>query len=127
MNEIKPRMDEWHCDKCGNDQHVATFGRMEIGLCHECVDAMLINRNECYSYMKELYTELELLREFKRRVESEESQLHSLLYCVETKYPDETRYETAMRYIRTMEKSTSNAAQASLEGDAEDKEGIEDE
>lgn len=28
---------------------------------------------------------------------------HELLYAVETKYPDETRHETALRYIRKAE------------------------
>jgi hypothetical protein len=42
---------------------------------------------------------------------------NELLYSVETKFPDETRHETALRYIQNAEKPSSNVAQGTAISD----------
>jgi len=49
---------------------------------------------------------LELSQFTKARTKSE-MQLDELLYAVERKFPGETRFETALRYIREVERSST--------------------
>ena len=45
-------------------------------------------------------------------VEDTKGKYYELLYCVENKYPDESRHDTAMRYIKEREASGTSIAQA---------------
>ena len=57
---------------------------------------------------------LELSQFTKARTKSE-MQLDELLYAVERKFPGETRFETALRYIREVEARPSEAVQAQMQ------------
>ena len=46
-----------------------------------------------------------------------EKELYSLLYEVQRKFPGETRFQTALRYIKEVETQTSQAASAAKSGE----------
>ena len=48
------------------------------------------------------------LSQFTRAKTAREMQLDDLLYAVSRKFPGETRFETALRYIREVERSASD-------------------
>jgi hypothetical protein len=54
------------------------------------------------------------LPQFTKVETSQDMQLNELLYAVETKCPGETRFETALRYIRDAEAKTRSLETTSL-------------
>lgn len=64
-----------------------------------------LNRHETES-IDRLYLEL---AQFTKARTPREIQLNELLMAVESKYPDETRFETALRYIRQAERHSEGS------------------
>ena len=52
-----------------------------------------------------------------KRVEELEQKYHELLYGVASKFPDESRHETALRYILNTERGIENPAQEISKGE----------
>jgi hypothetical protein len=61
---------------------------------------------EPINYFDEIVKEYNRLKEIERKYTE-------LIYQVESKFPMETRHETALRYIKNAEKSSSNIPQCS--------------
>lgn len=56
-------------------------------------------------------TEQDLLDEVGAQIKELQSNYYELLYAVASKFPDETRHETALRYIRNAETNDNGPAQ----------------
>ena len=70
---------------------------------------------ECFAEIDRLLKELEeassVIEMFRLRAEKAESQYEELIYAVGMKYQNETRHETALRYIREREIIKNEPAQ----------------
>lgn len=100
------------CPFCGG---VAEYGEAPTGGAFiECTDC---KHSTCLVYPLMDDVKRELRERWNRRTEhvstpDYKALYHELLYCVGNKHPDETRHQTALRYLRNAERIDDTTGEA---------------
>lgn len=87
-------------------KRVLEFYERGLHVCHEGP-----NRFSTNGWGREV---LKLSKQLARQVEALEAKYNELIHAVETKHPDETRHETALRYI-TQAESPSRISEGQID------------
>lgn len=100
--------DDLHyfCLICGYQGREALHARKDG---KPCSHSAVLNAEDWNEYIRRLK---ERYRKAQDEVLLLQAELSGLLMAVERKYPGETRYQTAMRYIKQMEAPSTDAGQA---------------